>query len=292
MLVGAAKCGTTSLFEVLGEHPQIYIPENKEPWFYSHVDEDISQIELGPQKDMIVTDMDKYLALYTKKQTGDICGDASTSYLYDYLKTIDNIKKLRDSWEEIKIVIVIRDPVERAYSHYLNNIRSGSEGRRFSVCIDRCTKGIQTWYKDYLHYGLYYEQILAFREQFKAVKIIIFEDLIVDFESVIYPLFKFLGVDETYRIPELPKENSSGVPTSQYITKIIHQKNLLKTVAKTLVPRGVRKSVASYINNRFMSRPNMTDEQREFLVSYYMEDVSKVRELLGSNLERWKNFSE
>ena len=292
MIVGAAKCGTTTLFGILGSHPQIFIPTNKEPWFFSHVDEDIEKIVLGPQKDMIVNDVNEYLKLYDGRGPSEVCGDASTSYLYDYEKTIENIKRLRASWENLKIIVVIRDPVERAYSHYLNNIRSGSEARDFSECIKCSVDGVEERYRDYLQYGMYHDQIRAYKEQFDNIAVILFEELVSCPEDILPSLFGFIGVDPTHKLKNFPKENASGVPTSQYVSKIIFQKNIFKTAAKTLVPARLRRMISGYIENKFMTRPDMTSGQREFLVAYYKDDILRLEKFLGISLASWKSFPE
>ena len=121
IVAGTARAGTTSLNSYLIQHPEIFLPIVKEPCFFTFAGEKIDY--KNGKFAFALTDIDDYSKLYKKAQQSQITGDISTPYLYLHEKTIRNIKRFHDDPESIKVIIVLRDPVDRAYSQYLWRVR-------------------------------------------------------------------------------------------------------------------------------------------------------------------------
>lgn len=290
IIVGAAKCGTTSLFNTLGTHTDIFLPENKEPWHFSHKNVDLSVV-LGPQRERIIKDDAEYKSLFADAKEHELCGEASTTYLYDSEESIKNISSAISNWREIKILIVLRDPVKRAFSHYMNTVRSGFEKRSFREVIDSCILYKENRYRNYFAYGLYSKQVEAYLESFKNVKIIIFEELIKNEEDVLRDIYDFLGCKNiSDNNVKLLKENSSGRPKFPFVTSLIYKTNLLKWVVKAVIPKSIRKWAVKIINDSMLVKETISVEDMEFLKKHYQEDVKQLESLLGYPIDHWKGY--
>ncbi|MCU7934746.1 MAG: sulfotransferase domain-containing protein [Candidatus Thiodiazotropha sp. (ex Dulcina madagascariensis)] len=291
IIAGAAKCGTTSLFETLGKHPDIFIPDNKEPWHFSHKNIDLSKVVLGPQKKKIIKRTDDYFKLFDNARDEQICGEASTVYLYDYRETVKNLSDIVPHWQEIKIILVLRNPVSRAFSHYMNNVRAGYDKGSFRDAVDLCIRNKATRYRNYVEYGLYSKQVEYYLDNFKHVMIIIFEELIKDSNQIIKEVFEFLGcrVDEN-EIYKLDKKNSSGRSRLPLITSLIYRPNPIKSVASVVIPKRMRKWAVNVIENSALEKEAMRNDDKQYLQGYYHDDIMELEKLMGYTIEAWSNI--
>ena len=195
LIVGAAKSGTTSLYQYLNQHPYIFMPTNKEPWFFcSDAVDDSLNIRLD-----IIRKEEDYWNLFCPATDEQLKGEASTGYLFFYKHTIQNIKRYVPEWKYLKIIMIIRNPIDRAFSHYLNDRVGGTINKSFYRVVDECLLGKVNPEDNYIDYGFYYSQIQAYLENFKHVKIILFDDFKNDSESVVSEIFDFLDVDSSFR---------------------------------------------------------------------------------------------
>ena len=146
IIPGAAKSGTTSLYQILNQHPDIFFPKSKKEPFYFSFGGEKPNYEDEQFNAIPVYQTDDYLNLYTEADDSQICGDASTSYLYLHEESIANMKKLYgDDLAEVKVIIILRNPVDRAFSHYTYLVRNGFENRPFEEAI--LPENIELWKK-------------------------------------------------------------------------------------------------------------------------------------------------
>jgi len=134
-IVGVAKAGTTSLSEWLKQHPQIYIPAIKEPHYFA------SDL-VDPIVRNVVRTKEDYLALFAKARNYKARGEASTSYFTHWKQVPERIKA---TIPDARIIILLRDPIERAYSSYLMLVRQGYENLPF---VEAVRSGrFSSWYR-------------------------------------------------------------------------------------------------------------------------------------------------
>ena len=190
-IVGAAKSGTTSLYAYLNQHPEVYMSPIKEPNYFStdidleairpQVKERIKLLDIdsfinGPMDTKIhrafITKEDQYLALFRNVKNEKAIGDASASYLYSKVAA-QNIYKFNS---EAKIIIVLRHPVQRMYSHYLMDRRMAVTTLEFEKALleDRNNPS-QSWGSKSLYYELseYFEQVERYYDLFSSKQILI-----------------------------------------------------------------------------------------------------------------------
>ncbi|NOR54700.1 MAG: sulfotransferase [Sulfurovum sp.] len=289
LIVGAAKAGTTSIYEYIKNHPEIFLTEPKEPTFFSYADEDKPVFSMHKEVDF-VTKIKDYSKLYDSVENQKCWGEASTPYLYLYEKTIDNIKRLVPDYNNLKIIIILRNPVERAYSQYMMRIRDLTEHMSFEDAInDEKNRMENNAHFDffYLDRGLYYKQVKAYLENFKNVNIILYDDLRKNNADIIKEILTFLRVDEKY-IPDIRKEfNVSGKSKIRFLRSLIIDDYIGKNLLKKILPKSIRKKIQEVIDKYNTQKIPMEQKDRDFLKKYYKNDIIKLESLIGRDLSSW-----
>jgi hypothetical protein len=307
-LVGVVKGGTTSLHYYMGQHPQIYMSPVKETNFFSRLDIDPSlfsrayahdvRVDLDSylasgMKETIhiahVTDEAEYLKLFSNVRGEKAIGEASNSYLL-YTQAPELI---RNTYPEAKIIAMLRNPVERAYSQYIMNIRLGKtlETDFIREVREDDEREVRGWGANhqYLYIGRYYEQVRRYLEIFPRDQVLIcwYDEYREDPQSVLQTVYRFLGVDPDFVPDTDEKLNIAGVPRFGRLNYWINQTGIVSW-AKRILPRSWRGPFKKWMYSESSSDiPKMTDDERQWLIDYYREDVLKLSELLGKDLSHW-----
>jgi len=290
IVVGTAKAGTTSLFYAIKKHPKVFIPEQKEMYFFDHKNEHSKKgatkrfTEYRNNSPSQISNTIEYLEFYKDVQNDDVCGDITASYLYNYKYSIPEIKA--HCAKDIKIVIILRNPVERTYSQYLHGIREGFETLSFFDAINEEEKRKENNYSYvyfYKDYGKYYEQVKAFKENFDNVKIYFYEDLFS--EDFYKDFFKYIQV-EPIKIRKTPTMNKTGIPKSRILDKILDIAKSNRSIVKFFKFLGFEKL---YLKVKYsnLKKPEMDLKSREYLKRYFKSDLQKLEKLLSKDLSHW-----
>jgi len=274
-IVGAPRAGTTSLYDFLKRTKNIYMPSRKEPNHFSNIDPAC----LAPPP---VRSKKKYLALFNKVNDEKRIGEASPIYLRDpkspYL--------IQEMAPDAKIIIMLRDPLGRAFSQYLSRL-SNARTYSFSEAI---TLAMDSEANDYdgriLNGGMYYEQVKRYFDVFGTsnVKVIIFEEFIKDSRNKVKQVLNFLGIDS-----EVPSENLElphnlvTRPKNKFASFLLQNK-ITRNVGRRVLPQGKGTIVVKKILGKEVPKPKMDEKDRTFLEKYYNEDVISLEKLLGRHL--------
>lgn len=291
LIVGTARSGTTALHEYLGKHPDIFMPLQKEPSFFTFYNE---QPEFTGSKNKYITSADAYLDLF-KDHSEKILGESSTPYLYFYKKTIDNIKALVPDYRAVKILIILRDPAERAHSQYMHNRRDLLETESFEDALRDEKKRMQEnrhfdfFYTDK---GYYYEQVKAYMENFDHVKVVFYNNLENNPERLLNEIYSFLGLDAALNKDELKQRNQSGEMKVKWFKKIITtRKNPILNFFRKLMGRETKKKLRNRVKAMLLrynlKKTEMDPAIRKQLTALYREDIQKLSVLLGKDLNDW-----
>lgn len=292
LIAGVARCGTTSLFHYLKQHPEIGFPKKKEPKYFSSLHIKFPQQGIGDATvdTKIVKDLEEYKALFQYLEKFLKIGEASSDYFYYYKNTIAEIKK---SLGDIPIIISIRNPVERSYSAYNNLVRDGRETLSFKEALEqeeeRISKGWD-WMWAYKEGSLYAEGLKAFRENFSKVKVVLFEELQENPDAVLEEIELFLGVKPYNNYDTSVQYSPSGNPKNRLV-KLISSRNskplnFLRTTAMAVVPRKKLEK----ISKGFFAKEKMDHEVLEDLKKYFKKDIEETGKLLGRNLNSWEKY--
>lgn len=296
LVIGAAKSGTSSLYVYFTQHPQIYMSPYKEPRFFAFEGEKLdfrgppgTKLEIN---EATVTDLQSYQRLFAAAPPGAQRGEASVHYLSEQ-KAPHRIKRYVP---DIKLIAILRDPVERAYSSYLHVRRENREPEAdFSRALDlEATRIEQNWpllYR-YVDGGRYTDQLKRYFELFdqSQIRIYLFEDLRAKPLTMVQDCFDFLGVDPTY-VPDVHTPyNASGVPRSATLDTVLRGPDSMRRLRRKLRPflaGGWLHSAYAKLKARNFDKPTMPEEARERLRETFQPEILRLQDLIGRDLSAW-----
>lgn len=275
-IVGAIRAGTTSLYEYLKEVPSVYMTPIKEPnFFIKNVDR--KQLHTKP-----ITNKKKYLNLFSKAKNETVIGEASPTYLWDP----DSPKLIKNSVSHAKIIIILRNPIERAYSHYLMLLGHGSINLSFEESI---AKSIKLPRNDFssriISAGMYYDQVKRYYEIFELnkIKVIIFEEFVSNPLPFFKSILKFLEVEEIIP-PSLGKiYNQFTLPRGKISSRIL-QNTTVKKMGKKFIPMSLGELAIKKVLGKKSEKPELSDEIKTKLEEIYHDDIKKLELLLRRSL--------
>ena len=302
-IVGAMKGGTTSIFSYLREHPQVFMCPIKEPhhfckdfdpesFYHKYMTiarEKSEKVLNGTRKESqiaIVQDWDDYLRLFEKAEDQIAIGEASVGYLYSRVAASEIKEKIPDA----KIIMILRDPVKRAFSHYLMGISHGyAVNMSFVEAVENDFHLKEKGWgvsRLYVECGLYYEQVMRYLDLFpmKNIKVILFEQLQQDAGALIKDIFKFLDVDPDFQVDLTKRYNTAKFPIKSM--SLILSNARMRDFCSTMTPSFMKESVKKIV---FTSKgvPELKDEDRARFLPYFREDIKKLSELLKVDLSEW-----
>jgi hypothetical protein len=292
VVIGAPKCGTTSLYYYLRQHPDVYLPERKELHYFSY--EHMRQLVGGPGDahivSMICQTLDDYKSFYSDVHGEHAIGDISPSYFY----FSDVSERIKDELDSPKIVILVRDPIHKAFSQYMHLIRDNRETLEFFDALNaegrRIAEGWAALWR-YAESSVYTTRIQKYLDVFGSdrVRIIRFEDLTTSCYTTLEDLFRFIGVDPTFRPDVSQTYNRSGKPRLRFVADLIAKPNAVTSAARKLLPETVTTSVKNVLRQLNTGRKAEIDERsRTYLRDYFKDDVAKLEGLIQTRLD-WLN---
>ena len=289
MCLGAAKSGTTSLYDILRQHSEIYIPSFKEPHFF-----DIPEnFDNG---------LRWYEKTYFKKVNKKIIADFTPSYLFD-----ENAPKriFESLGRNIKFLIIFRHPVDRAYSHYLHSKRDDHERENFEEALELEVSRLKK-YKDqsdylsylrhsYIHQGLYSKMLERYLQYFSLDNFLFihFEDeFLQQRDLTINNILDFLEIDNSVLLNTDIRSNPSSKEKSKILRKFMNKRGWWRTVIKNLIPsHKLRQIVRNSIlraNIREYSPPKLSQTNKKAIFEeYFKSDVDELEKLIKRKMN-WK----
>lgn len=296
-IIGAAKCGTTSLYDMLNQHPDVFMPVNKEPNFFCN-------------RSNYSNDVEWFVEEYYKNAIGHKArGEASTHYLYWSDITSQNMLQTYKP-DEIKLIAMFRDPVKRAYSHYWMMVRRNWENLSFEDAIkaenDRLknnhAKFMETGSQQYGYFqgGKYATLLKPFLDQFPRENLhcILLKDLNDDLDRVMEGVSVFLGIKGGFKF-KLSERNSAFIPRNQSIDQFLRRPEgkifqLVKLILKR-TPQDfqikLKKRVIS-LNQKPTSNPPMGKGIERFLRDSYSSEITLLEKILSKDLSPWRVNSD
>ena len=301
LIVGTAKAGTRSLVEGLKQHPAVAMAARKEPHYFARGA--ISQPYTGPGDlsrafrdrggPALVLERPGYESLFTAVRSEAAVGEASVFYLYDHEAAVPAIQA---DLGDPKIVMILRDPVRRAYSAYQHLRGDGREELGFYEALEheeerRRAGYAPLWY--YRNLGYYSAQVEHFLDAFTHVLILWYEDLQRDTGAVVRQVYRFLEVDSAFAPRGLGiRYNATGAPVNRSLYRFVVEpngvKNAVKPVVDAVLPLSVQRLWHAQVA-QWMVRPGRPPDPRAvaLLRDAYAADIGRVARLTGRNLSPW-----
>ena len=280
-IVGAPKAGTTSLYYYLNEHSDIEMSSQKEPDFFS--DESIQKQKMYYGKNRIDT-IEKYHSLFSENNF-ILRGEASVSYLFYE----DVPRKIISYNPDAKIIIMLRDPIERAFSHYLMDYSLGLVSVSFESIINRQSKhkNVDLFFQQYIELSEYANQIKRYLEIFSRENIyfIDYDDFKNNTSHVVNNVFKFLEVNNDFS-PYLSKQYNTYTTPKNMIIRYVYSFVSFRKILARILPENLKKKIFSLFFTSY-NKPKLSDETRDFLKQYFANNVNELSELLNKDFTKW-----
>jgi len=293
LIVGAAKCGMTSLYYYLKQHPDVFMSNPKEPDFFFAQFSKIPTNGVGDNCQNIVQNFDEYCRLFEHAVGKKAIGESSHTNLSYYRKTIPLIKQYLG---DPKIIIILRNPVERAFAAYAELTLEGREFLPLEEALGQEPKRIAqgwrpTWY--YQDLGFFTHQVKAYFNNFSAVKVCLFDDLKREPATLIQDLFRFLEVNTAFRPDMTADFNFSGVPRFKLLKSLFSRKPPLKRIVsfigKTIFTEDGWTGLREKLKAKLLAKTTMKPETKHDLENLYRDDIAKLQILIGRDLTHWMN---
>ena len=280
-IVGAPKAGTTSLYHYLNEHPQVEMSSQKEPDYFS--DKAIHKQGMYYGKNRVNT-LDKYESLFVQKESV-VYGEGSVSYLF-YDNVAEDIKKYNPN---AKIIIMLRNPIERAFSHYLMDYRLGLISDSFENILAKKSKhkNAHLFYQQYIEVSKYAKQIQRYLDFFEKDNILVidYEDFKKNVSKTVDQVYNFLNISTEFAADINTKHNTFTMPKNKVI-RFIYSFVFLRKILTFLLPIYLVKNVRVLLF-KADKKPELLKETRSQLRIIFNDDIKKLEEVLGKNYSKW-----
>lgn len=294
-LLGAAKAGTSAFFDMLARQPGIFVPALKEPNYFA-LGEQPPRFR-GPGDDIGINRRSiwrrkDYAALFRDASPNQVIGEASVIYL----ASTTAAPAIRAAVPDARLLAILRDPVERAYSAFRHLRRDGREehedfGRALAAEEERVAAGWEPlWH--YQRVGRYADQLETWLEHFPRDQMLIvrYERFRDEPRSVLVEACRFLDMDAKRLEGPARPVNVSGVPRSQRLQRLLIGDNPIKRLARPLVPARLRRRAWQGLMRR-NTRPTPAglpaDLEAELRERFRLQ-VERLERLLDWDLTSWK----
>jgi len=288
-IVGAERSGTTSLYEYLKKIPEIYLSPHKEPWYFAPVIRGMSRHRYLSTK---INDEESYLKLFEGVKNEPVIGEASAVYWRDP----ESPKLIYEKNPNAKIIFSLRDPIDRFFSGYLMEFRTGYTKKSIEETVQLRIKNNFTRKSKRLKKEtsmLYYDNVKRYLDKFgkNNILILFFEEWINNPSSALKSILEFLKIDSSEKNFDnitFDKFNVGWTPQGKHMKKIMTNKTLLNLTRKML-SKSSRVFLENKLSESNKDQIKLSKEDKQLLIKFFYNDVKKLEKLLGRELP-WPNF--
>ncbi len=298
-VIGAPKAGTTAVHTALARHPQLFLSAIKEPKFF--LCDGPPPQEGGPgdahsYREWVWRRHD-YERLFDAAPPGTLRGESTPLYLADF----EAHRRIYDAVPQARLIAILRDPVDRAYSNWSHLWADGLEpiSNFVDACAEEPSRVEAGWapFWRYLGIGTYGKQLRHLRTLFPAdqIHLIRYKSLVDEPRHTLDGICRFLGVSEGL-LDKAPAMNLGGyVPPTLYTRTLQTVFRGGASLGRHFPPQVWRKTslpIQWLIQRTPQHRPELSEEQRGQLVGYYADDISIVEEITGWDLSQWLTYRQ
>jgi hypothetical protein len=291
LIIGAAKSGTTTLFDIVGQHPAVYKSPEKEIRFFSN--DELYKNGVDWYQNSFFSNSEKY----------SVRTEASPAYLTWSEKVAPRVNAVYGN-KPIKFAAIFRDPVKRAYSHYWHRVRLGHEDPdrlSFAEAIHSEDQRLKkNWQQlankgnglyGYFRAGCYASLLKPYLELFPRENFFFMlqDDLNNDFNASFKKLMLFLEIDDTYPLKPVVI-NESAIPRDQNVYNLFNglKKSKYKRFLKSVIPDAIRRWFRQDALMKPFNYPPMENEIKLELYARYADEIKRLEEMIGRDLSHWK----
>lgn len=291
LIIGTQKAGTTALYGYLQEHPQIYMSSIKEPGFFDFEGEKVNFCGPGDDRSyrFAINDLATYQNQFQDVNNEIAIGEATTWYL----QSLEAPERIKYHIPNVKLIAILRNPVDRAYSAFIHAIRDNrepvSDFARALLEEDKRIKNNWGFLWRYKHMGFYATQLKRYFEQFdrNQIRVYLYEDFKNNPTEILKDIFYFLNVDETFTPRVFTHSNISGIPKSKTLHTFLSKNNPIKSFFKPFIPYKFRKQIIDQLRLKNMVKPKCSLEVQLKLREVFREEILELQKLLQRDLSKW-----
>ena len=292
LIIGAAKSGTTALYTFLKQHPDIYMSPRKELRYFSNFPAEKSDAPPGfVHKD--VDTLSEYESYFDGVTDERIFGESSPMYLY----TPGTAERIQETLPNVKLLAILRNPVDRAYSAYTHALREWKEpAGSFQEALALEPERIRAGWGMLWHYtraGLYHEQLSRYFKIFdpQQICVALYDDLISDPSALLRHIFNFLGVYPDFEPDISSRPNVSGFPKNErlhnFMKRLFLEDNLIKRISQAIVPEKIRRRAMIKLRGANLEKRELPPDIRSQLKDQFRADIEQLQGLIGRDLSHW-----
>lgn len=283
-VLGSPKAGTTSLYEYLRQHPQVFMSEIKEPGFLRCHPDVVAGVG-SARKRVLVRTREEYLALFEGAREDQVTGEATPHYLASNA-ALENIARWAPA---ARFLAVLRDPAARAFSAYMANVAQGRESRPLGAVLAEGGLDVPL-----VRSGYYARWIRRWWDRFgpDRLHILLLDDLKAEPARTLEGVFSHLGVRTDLPIDTSRQHNASGAPRHAWVARALDalRRSSLRARVERLSPGLARRgrSVAGMLTRRNLQRVELEPDTRRFLVEHFEPHTRELEQMLGRDLSAWR----
>jgi hypothetical protein len=293
LVIGAMKSGTTSLYHYLRQHPEVFVPPaRKEAQFFCY--EGRPPRFRGPGDDEVnryaITDLAAYAALFEEGAGRPAIGEVGTVYVY----VPGSAERIREHVPDARLIAILRNPADRVYSNFVHLVREGLEPcSDLAEALRREPSRIHGGWSPHWHYlqaGFYHAQLRRFLDVFdrRQLRVYLYDDYRADAVGLLQDMFRFLGVDPSFRPDVSLRHNVAGLPRSRALHRFLDRRHRLTAPLRLILSGERRLALREWIRGLNLRRaPAMDPALRRRLIDVYRSDILALQDLLERDLSGW-----
>ena len=291
IMIGAGRVGSTSLWNYLQQHPGVFLSPVKEPRFFGFAEEPPDR--RGPNGDrynrQVVWRRADYEALFDAARPDQpVRGEMSQQYLY----LPGTAERMHALVPDARLLAVLRDPAERAFSQWRLTTKDGNEPLSFEAALDAEPSRIaERWPAHYFYRdrGFYAEQLRRFYAMFPVgqIMVLLYDELAADAAGTMARICRFLDIDPTLSFDVRVEHNVARIPRSRVVHRVVAEPHRAKELVLAPMPAKLRKSVGRSINRRNVVPSTLAPSTRARLIEGYRADIEALADLTDRDLSSW-----
>lgn len=283
LVVGAAKAGTTTLQHWLASHPQIFVPRQKELRYFAFDGlEPGTSTEFDAAQQQVFSWQDYLRHFEATTENHRAIGEVAPIYL----ESAWAVPRIQARLGRPKIVIVLREPVARAYSDYLMHRRDGTTDLPFAATLCELRNGAPAW-GHFVRVSQYYEKVARYLEAFgrEGVHILLTDDMAQAPDTTFAAICAFLGVDARLAPPS-DVGNRGGLPRLPALDRFARQSNIARELA-TRLPDTLKSPLRRLRDRNLSAAPPLGEQTRAALAEALRPEVERLAQLIDRDLSHW-----
>jgi sulfotransferase family protein len=290
LIIGSGRSGTTSLYEYMRRHPDVFMSDVKEPSYFAYMDGGLPS--RGRHAEWVrrnaVTKREDYEKLFEHAGVAAAVGEASPIYLIHPAAP----DRIRAALPDVRLIAILRHPVERAHAAWFALRRDGDEDsptieEALTVEDSRLREGWTTS-AGLVRNGLYFQMLSRYYDRFprERIRVYLYDDLVRDARGLLSDLFEFLGVDPAF-VPDLAQRyGATGIIRNPLVRVLWRNSRVPRRLSRTLLPRAWRDAGYAWVT-RDLVKPPLAPATRALLMERFRPDIVALQTLIGRDLSTW-----